>query len=73
MCPRAETAPAKAVAKEEKILEAARKRFAYFGFPKVTMDEIAAEVRYLINGWFYNHIVTVDFEYVPFLVPVQAA
>jgi AcrR family transcriptional regulator len=44
MCPRAETAPAKAVAKEEKILEAARKRFAYFGFPKVTMDEIAADV-----------------------------
>ncbi len=40
---------------------------------KMSMDEIAAEVRYLINGWFYNHIVTVDFEYVPFLVPVQAA
>lgn len=30
--------------KESTILEAARKRFAYFGFSKVTMDEIAGDV-----------------------------
>jgi len=30
--------------KEHKILDAARKRFAYYGFSKVTMDEIAADV-----------------------------
>ena len=30
--------------KEQSILEAARKRFAYYGFSKVTMDEIAADV-----------------------------
>jgi AcrR family transcriptional regulator len=31
-------------AKETLILEAARKRFAYYGFSKVTMDEIASDV-----------------------------
>ncbi len=31
-------------AKEALILEAARKRFAYYGFSKVTMDEIASDV-----------------------------
>lgn len=31
-------------AKESLILEAARKRFAYYGFSKVTMDEIASDV-----------------------------
>ena len=30
--------------KEKAILEAARKRFAYFGFSKITMDEIASDV-----------------------------
>jgi TetR/AcrR family transcriptional regulator len=30
--------------KERRILNAARKRFAYYGFSKVTMDEIAADV-----------------------------
>jgi TetR/AcrR family transcriptional regulator len=30
--------------KEKSIVEAARKRFAYYGFSKVTMDEIAADV-----------------------------
>ena len=34
----------------------------------MSLDEIAAEVRYLINGWFYNHILVEDFDYVPFLV-----
>ena len=30
--------------KQAVILDAARKRFAYYGFSKVTMDEIAADV-----------------------------
>ena len=32
---------------------------------KMTLDEIAEEVKYLINGWFYNHILVADFDYVP--------
>jgi hemerythrin len=36
---------------------------------KMSLDEIAEEVKYLVNGWFYNHIVTVDFEYAPYLIP----
>ncbi|WP_220634652.1 bacteriohemerythrin [Georgfuchsia toluolica] len=35
---------------------------------QMSLDEIAEEVKYLINGWFYQHIVTVDFEYAPYLV-----
>ncbi|HPT49691.1 MAG TPA: hemerythrin family protein [Accumulibacter sp.] len=31
----------------------------------MTLDEIAEEVKYLINGWFYNHILVADFHYVP--------
>jgi TetR/AcrR family transcriptional regulator len=34
----------KTLAKENLILQAARKRFAYYGFSKVTMDEIARDV-----------------------------
>lgn len=30
----------------------------------MTLDAIAEEVQYLINGWFYNHIMLVDVEYV---------
>lgn len=33
-----------ALTKEEKIIEAARERFAHFGFSKVTMEEIASDV-----------------------------
>jgi hemerythrin len=36
---------------------------------KMSMDEIADEVRLLINGWFYQHIITEDFAYAPYLVP----
>jgi hemerythrin len=32
---------------------------------KLTLDEIADRVRYLINGWFYNHIMVTDLDYVP--------
>lgn len=32
---------------------------------QMTLDEIAEEVKYLINGWFYNHILVADFDYVP--------
>lgn len=34
---------------------------------KMPMQEVGEEVRYLINGWFYNHIMTVDFEYEPYM------
>jgi hypothetical protein len=36
----------------------------------MTLDEIADQVSFLINGWFYHHILVVDFAYVP---DVQAA
>jgi len=36
---------------------------------KMSLDEIGEEVKYLVNGWFYQHIITVDFEYAPYLVP----
>ena len=32
---------------------------------QMTLDEIAEEVKFLINGWFYNHILVADFAYVP--------
>ncbi len=31
---------------------------------QMTLDEIAEEVKFLINGWFYNHILVADFDYV---------
>lgn len=34
---------------------------------QLTLDEIAAHVHYLINGWFYNHIMVADLDYVPFV------
>jgi len=37
------------------------------------LPEIGEEVKYLINGWFYNHIVTVDFEYEPYMAQRRAA
>lgn len=39
----------------------------------MTLDEIAAEVQYLINGWFYNHILRVDVEYVGHVKAARAA
>ena len=36
---------------------------------KMSLDAIADEVKFLVNGWFYRHIITVDFEYAPWLVP----
>lgn len=32
---------------------------------QMTLDEIAEEVKFLINGWFYNHILIADFAYMP--------
>ncbi|HQO30381.1 MAG TPA: hemerythrin family protein [Accumulibacter sp.] len=32
---------------------------------QMSFDEIAEQVKYLINGWFYNHILIADFAYVP--------
>jgi hemerythrin len=31
---------------------------------KMTLDQIADRIEALINGWFYQHILTVDIEYV---------
>ena len=31
----------------------------------LSLDEIADRVEALINGWFYQHILTVDAEYMP--------
>ncbi len=39
----------------------------------LTLDQIAAEVQYLINGWFYNHIMQVDVEYVDHVKAALAA
>lgn len=36
---------------------------------KMSLDEIAKEVKHLVNGWFYQHIVTVDFDYAPYVMP----
>lgn len=35
---------------------------------KMSLDEIAAEVKFLVNGWFYQHIVTVDYEYAKYVL-----
>lgn len=32
---------------------------------KMTLDDIAEQVHFLINGWFYNHIMVADLDYVP--------
>lgn len=37
---------------------------------RMTLDEIATQVQYLINGWFYNHIMIADLDYVPFVKEV---
>lgn len=31
----------------------------------LTLDDIATRVQYLINGWFYNHIMVSDLDYAP--------
>lgn len=31
----------------------------------MTLDQVAERVHYLINGWFYNHIMVTDLDYVP--------
>lgn len=33
---------------------------------KMSLDEIATEVKYLVNGWFSQHIVTADQEFAPY-------
>jgi hemerythrin len=40
---------------------------------QMSLEQIADEVRSLVNGWFYQHIVTEDFAYAPYLVPGRAA
>ncbi|MBK7355977.1 hemerythrin family protein [Propionivibrio sp.] len=34
---------------------------------QLSLDDIAKEVQYLIYGWFYNHILQADVEYVPWV------
>jgi len=46
--------------KEREILEAARKRFAYYGFSKVTMDEIAADAGMAKASLYYYFPTKVD-------------
>lgn len=43
------------------------------GARHLTLDEIAGEVQYLINGWFYNHILSADLAYVPHVVAARDA
>lgn len=40
---------------------------------QMSLDRIAEEVKYLVNGWFYNHIATVDCEYAPYVAPGHPA
>jgi hemerythrin len=36
------------------------------------LDDVADEVKRLIDGWIYNHILTADSEYVPYLKAARA-
>lgn len=33
----------------------------------MNLDQLASEVKRLINGWIYNHILSADFDYVPYV------
>lgn len=46
--------------KEKEIILAARKRFAYYGFSKVTMDEIAADIGMAKASLYYYFPTKVD-------------
>ena len=37
------------------------------GARHMTLDQLAVEVKCLINGWIYNHILAADFDYVPYI------
>lgn len=37
------------------------------------VQAVGEEVKYLINGWFHNHILTVDSEYEPYLAKQRSA
>lgn len=39
---------------------------------RMSMDEVADEVRQLVDGWVYRHILTADFEYLPYLKATPA-
>lgn len=39
---------------------------------RMSMDEIADEVKQLVDGWVYRHILTADFEYLPYLKAAPA-
>lgn len=38
----------------------------------MSLDQIADEVSRLIHGWIYNHILTADFEYLPYYKAMQS-
>ena len=39
---------------------------------RMSLDEIAGEVKYLVNGWFSQHILTADLEFAPYVVKGQS-
>ena len=39
---------------------------------QMSLDEIAEQVKYLINGWFYNHIMIADLDYVSLVKGLSA-
>lgn len=39
----------------------------------MSLDQIAEQVRRLINGWIHNHILTADLEYAAYLKSLRAA
>ena len=39
---------------------------------KLSLDQIAERIEALINGWFYQHILTVDAAYVAVVKACQA-
>ena len=39
---------------------------------QMSLDEIAEQVKYLINGWFYNLIMIADLDYVPLVKGMSA-
>lgn len=39
----------------------------------LTLDQVASRVEALINGWFYNHILNVDRQYLPAVIAYQAS
>ncbi|HEX8962178.1 MAG TPA: hemerythrin family protein [Rhodocyclaceae bacterium] len=63
------------LAEHRKLHEAFRIRLAklYSNAAGMTLDDIAAQVRVLINEWLANHIMVVDREYAKYLAEKRGA